>query len=52
MNNYYWNVKCEKCVEEDWDSEDMYEEEENPYIIPVNETDEDSEYGENPAWNR
>ena len=32
MNNYYWNVKCEKCVEEDWD-------------------DEDTEYGENPAWN-
>ena len=30
----------------------MYEEEENPYIIPVDETDEDSEYGENPAWNR
>ena len=27
--------------EEDWDDEDMYEEEENPYIIPIDETDED-----------
>ncbi len=30
----------------------MYEDEENPYIIPVDEIDEDTEYGENPAWNR
>ena len=30
----------------------MYEDEDKPYIIPVDEKDEDTEYGENPAWNR
>ena len=32
-----------KYVEEDWDDEDLYEEQENPYIIPIDETDEDTE---------